>query len=79
MSNETIGILLVVIIATIIATEIAITLVFSGQCPKCKRFHAMKRTGREEEKEFFENDLYEVQCKYCGHPEWEEETGDEIC
>ncbi len=76
MSNDTIGILLVVIIAIIIATEIAITLVFSGQCPKCKRFHAMKRTGREEEKEFFENDLYEVQCKYCGHRKWEKESSD---
>ena len=30
----------------------------------------MKPTGREEEKGFFENDLYEVQCKYCGHLEW---------
>ncbi len=76
MSNETIGILLVVIIATIIATEIAITLVFSGQCPECKKTHAMKPTGREEEKGFFENDLYEVQCKYCGHRDWEEESGD---
>jgi len=76
MSNDTIGILLVVIIAIIIATEIAITLVFSGQCPECKKTHAMKPTGREEEKGFFENDLYEVQCKYCGHRDWEEESGD---
>jgi len=74
MSNETIGILLVVFIAIFIATQIAITLVFSGQCPKCKRFHAMKRTGRKEKKGFSENDNYEVECKYCGHRVWEEES-----
>ncbi len=36
----------------------------------------MKRTGREEEKGSFENDLYEVQCKYCVHRKWEEESSD---
>ncbi len=44
--------------------------VFSHKCPKCKRFFAMEKTGRKEKKGFFENDLYEVQCKHCNHLEW---------
>ncbi len=49
---------------------------YADQCDSCKKKHAMKRTGREEKKGFFENDLYEKKCKYCGHREWKEKSSD---
>ncbi len=56
---------------------------FGDKCPKCGRMHAMKTTGQKEKKEtkgfFFERDLYELQCKYCGHCIWKKDYsgGDE--
>jgi len=49
---------------------------FGNPCDECKKSHAMKKTGRKEKKGFFENDNYEVECKYCGHRVWKEESSD---
>jgi len=42
---------------------------FGGQCPKCKRTHAMQRTGQYKDS----GDSYEWECIHCGHRVWKEE------
>ena len=43
---------------------------FGDQCPKCKRTHAMKRTGRIKDS----GDRYELECFQCGHRVWKQES-----
>ncbi len=64
------------VIGLIVAIGIAFYLYFLERCPKCGKALAMIKTGRKEKKGFFENDNYEVECKYCGHRVWKEESSD---
>ena len=63
-----------IVIGAIVFFIIYYPLFFGEGCPKCKQRYAMVKTGREQTKGIFENDLYEVKCTSCGHREWKIES-----
>ena len=50
------------------------SLIFGNRCPKCKKAHAMKRTGNKmaSRRFIFGGTNYEKKCKYCGYCVWED-------
>ena len=65
---------LLLFLAPFITFAVVWSWLFFETCPECGRRGAMKETGREK-REFWQNDLVQSTCKYCGYWKWEEDTG----
>ena len=43
---------------------------FGYKCFECGRKHAIDKSGETRKRGFFQRDLEEWKCKYCGHRVW---------
>ena len=75
--DSTLAIVAVCIFVALFALFFVLQMVFAGQCPVCKKRHAMKQTGRtrgEERYGIFVRNFYEERCQYCDHRDWKKES-----
>ena len=62
-----------IIIAIIVAGVLMETI--KGRCPKCKRYRAMRRTGKDRDMRWWSPNYSEERlCRYCGHRKWTSES-----
>ena len=59
-----------VLLVMVVSIKTVWALIFGEQCPECMEKNAMNLTGNKKMRVFFQSDLNELQCKYCGHCIW---------
>ena len=76
-NDDLIGLAIFIGTALVFFGLVMLLLVLNNRCPKCKRNHALLRSGErvEVEKNAFQR-VYKVayKCKYCGHIVWRNEA-----
>lgn len=58
----------------LVITAFVLLIAWDKRCPHCKRWRAMRRTGREERGRWYDKTAVEWKCKYCGHTKTKSEN-----
>ena len=63
--------ILIVVGAIVLVPLFVVLIIYSGQCPKCRKFWALRRTGATRGKSWISWGEEEFRCVHCGHKVWE--------